>query len=351
MSQVSQLADYRSKGKGEWMTMPKGYCQVDNRVQQQLFRVDLNGTQHAIIQAVIQLTWRNQETHAEISPNRLAGLMGRDVKVIQRNMKTLKAQKILEVVNGCVGVNTSVDDWQFGEKKAAASSRAKAVARNRKTAPKAEPKGLNSPPDSGTPKGTEQSQAGGLNSPEEGDQTVPNHGTEQSPLNKKEELFDKELFEKERPRCPVASDPTTSEEKMSLLDQVKKKHPEAVVASRTSSGEVRHGSQADVDLANAIHRLIAEMTMDDSALSNHRLASWANAIRLTVKQDGRTHSMIWTLFQFANQDSFWRSNVLSPATLREKWPKLAAKYNEARHKQAVQRKADNDWVTNFHEAF
>lgn len=329
MSQVSQLSEYRDKKpRGDWMAMPKGYCQVDNQVQQMLFRVDLNGTQHAIIQAVIQLTWRHQKTHAEISPNRLAGLMGRDVKVIQRNMKTLKTQRILVVVDGCVGVNTSVDDWQFGEKKAAASRRSKEVAAKRKTAIVVP----NSPPDEPCTKGTEQSHGGVPNSPGVGDQTVPNRGTKQSPLNKKE-YFDKELFEKEPPGCPVASDPTTIE-KIPLLDRVRERHPEAVVATRTGKG-VLFGGQADVDLATEIHRLVTDVTMDTTPMTNAQQARWANDIRIMVSKDGRTHAMIWTLFQWANDDSFWRTNVLCPDTLRKKWPRLAAKYNESRHKRGT----------------
>lgn len=54
-------------------------------------------------------------------------------------------------------------------------------------------------------------------------------------------------------------------------------------------------------------------------------ASWANAVRLMREQDDRTHEQIWTTFDWANRDSFWRVNILSPATLREKWDKLEAK--------------------------
>ncbi|WP_046099015.1 helix-turn-helix domain-containing protein, partial [Avibacterium paragallinarum] len=46
--------------------------------------------------------------------------------------------------------------------------------------------------------------------------------------------------------------------------------------------------------------------------------SWANEIRLMRERDGRTHREICELFQWANQDSFWKANILSPAKLREK---------------------------------
>lgn len=52
---------------------------------------------------------------------------------------------------------------------------------------------------------------------------------------------------------------------------------------------------------------------------------WANAIRLMREQDARTHADIEAMFTWANRDSFWRSNILSPATLRDKWTQLEAK--------------------------
>jgi hypothetical protein len=53
--------------------------------------------------------------------------------------------------------------------------------------------------------------------------------------------------------------------------------------------------------------------------------SWANAVRLMREQDGRTHEQMWTLFEWANQDSFWRAQILSPTNLRGKWTQLEAR--------------------------
>lgn len=57
--------------------------------------------------------------------------------------------------------------------------------------------------------------------------------------------------------------------------------------------------------------------------------AWANAVRLMREQDGRTHTEIAGLFAWANTDSFWRANILSPGTLREKWTQLEAKRGTA----------------------
>ena len=57
--------------------------------------------------------------------------------------------------------------------------------------------------------------------------------------------------------------------------------------------------------------------------------SWANDIRLMRERDGRELREICELFKWANQDAFWRANILSPAKLREKWDQLAIKRNHA----------------------
>lgn len=54
---------------------------------------------------------------------------------------------------------------------------------------------------------------------------------------------------------------------------------------------------------------------------------WADDVRLMRERDGRSHKQICELFKRANSDSFWKSNVLSPGKLREKWDSLSIKLN------------------------
>jgi len=53
--------------------------------------------------------------------------------------------------------------------------------------------------------------------------------------------------------------------------------------------------------------------------------TWANVIRLMRESDKLTHQDISDVFKWANQDSFWSSNILSVKKLREKFPQLQAK--------------------------
>jgi len=56
------------------------------------------------------------------------------------------------------------------------------------------------------------------------------------------------------------------------------------------------------------------------------LEKWADEIRLM--RDKRTPQQIRSLFAWANQDNFWRSNILSPGKLRQKWDQLTIRAQE-----------------------
>lgn len=58
--------------------------------------------------------------------------------------------------------------------------------------------------------------------------------------------------------------------------------------------------------------------------------SWANDIRLMRERDNRTLAEIRELFQWANNDPFWKTNILSPATLRKQWDKLVIQRDNRR---------------------
>src|SRR5690606_18052232 len=107
------------------------------------------------------------------------------------------------------------------------------------------------------------------------------------------------------------------------------------VATRQGKG-VLWGELVDEQLATAMAAAIAEVTLDTKTPN---IAAWANDIRL-MRADGRTPEQIAALFRFANTDDFWRTNILSPGKLRQKWGVLAARYNERRHRQQLAPKLD-----------
>ena len=56
-----------------------------------------------------------------------------------------------------------------------------------------------------------------------------------------------------------------------------------------------------------------------------KVKTWAEPIRLMVEQDDRTYEEIWDLWKRVQKDEFWRTNILSPAKLRDKFDQLSIK--------------------------
>jgi len=81
---------------------------------------------------------------------------------------------------------------------------------------------------------------------------------------------------------------------------------------------------ADEDQALA-HRIFAAVKIVAPSAREPKWNGWANAIRLMREEDERTYDEIWALFEWANRDTFWRTVILSPGSLRGKWTQLDAK--------------------------
>jgi hypothetical protein len=81
-------------------------------------------------------------------------------------------------------------------------------------------------------------------------------------------------------------------------------------------------SDDDLSLAETIYIKIKEVA-PKTKVPNYN--SWADSIRLMREQDGHTASEIKAVFMWANSDSFWRTNILSPSKLRDKFADLHAK--------------------------
>ncbi len=99
----------------------------------------------------------------------------------------------------------------------------------------------------------------------------------------------------------------------------------------------------DMRAANWIFGLIKNISPN---FRTPAFESWANEIRLMRERDGRTHKDICGLFQWANQDSFWGANILSPAKLREKWDQLEIKRRScvtANPKESFRERNSSDW--------
>jgi hypothetical protein len=80
-------------------------------------------------------------------------------------------------------------------------------------------------------------------------------------------------------------------------------------------------SFSDADMETAVF-ILGKVQSIIPNTKEPNLESWANDIRLTREQDKRSHEEIKTLFSWANKNRFWRSNILCPGKLRDKWNQL-----------------------------
>lgn len=131
-------------------------------------------------------------------------------------------------------------------------------------------------------------------------------------------------------RCVVKNCSVVTEKKSPTENHAKKPpHPLAAVSSRAGS---KWGTQADLDTAESIFSLIRDV---NPAKPRPNMTAWANDIRLLRQSRQISHEEIFKTFQWANADSFWYSNILSPKKLRDKWDTLSLQRHKANRKKRV----------------
>lgn len=75
----------------------------------------------------------------------------------------------------------------------------------------------------------------------------------------------------------------------------------------------------DLDAAKQIFSRIHQL---NPKAKKPNIKSWAKDIRLMRERDSRSYEDIWRVFDWANKDSFWQGNILSPKKLRAKYDQL-----------------------------
>ena len=106
------------------------------------------------------------------------------------------------------------------------------------------------------------------------------------------------------------------------VTQAKANHKPLTNNHKLITIEQEKNNDRDLAGAKSMYRkilLVAEKTKEPN------YEKWANDFRLMRERDGLTHEEIWKVFMYANNDSFWSANILSPKTLRAKFAKLHAK--------------------------
>ena len=79
------------------------------------------------------------------------------------------------------------------------------------------------------------------------------------------------------------------------------------------------------------------------------LESWANTIRLAIESDKRAEGDLWAVFDWANRNSFWCSNILSASKLRDKYDQLLMQMKSESTRQQSSDFTGQQSVTNWAE--
>jgi hypothetical protein len=110
--------------------------------------------------------------------------------------------------------------------------------------------------------------------------------------------------------------------------QVTDKNVSARSRSRSRSRKVfspsvkkRDEKFSEIDLLTA-QKFFGKLELLNPNFKKPNFESWANEIRLMREQDNRPIELIELIFNFANQDNFWKNIILSPKNLREKFDRL-----------------------------
>lgn len=101
--------------------------------------------------------------------------------------------------------------------------------------------------------------------------------------------------------------------------------------------------ERDLQTAEFIYEKIRQL---NPTHKRPKLDVWGNDIRLMVERDQRSHTEIERLFTWANNDPFWKSNILSPGKLRDKWDQLVIQQTAKRTVGGNKSQADHNSASN-----
>ncbi|PQX84110.1 replication protein [Cronobacter sakazakii] len=121
----------------------------------------------------------------------------------------------------------------------------------------------------------------------------------------------------------------------------------AGAAVQTPKGD-KWGTADDLKAAQWMFSKIRLVT---STARDPNWSAWANDVRLMRGALKASHREICEVFEWANADHFWQTNILSPAKLREKWPTLKAQMGQPGRNRQQQAPQQPEYHWNSREAW
>lgn len=273
MSNTAEIINFHHRTEqlgGRMADLSNGYTKVANEIQQLKPRLRLSGREWQCFEAVIWLTYGWNKKQDRVTNTVIAELTGLSDSHVSDALKSLAERKIIfshkQGVMKTVGINTDLSAWILDKPKAG----------------KLFPKTGKSFPKSG--------------------KTFPETVATQDYNNN---------------NIKRSSSKNSGESSDDRLKAFLSAHPDAVIYTPNFT---KWGTAADQQCAEWILALLEKVKPFPK---KPVLAAWANDVRLMRDLDGRSHREICELLQWASKDTFWHTNILSPAKLRAKWDTLS----------------------------
>ncbi|WP_108429366.1 replication protein [Klebsiella aerogenes] len=301
MSNTAEVINFPIKTErsgGQMADLANGYTKIANEIQKLKPRLRMSGREWQCLEAVIWLTYGWNKKQDRVTNTVIAELTDLGESHISDTIKSLAERKIIfahkQGVMKIVGINTELSEWILDKPKTG-----KPFPESGKVLPKT-----------------------GKPFPETG-------GTQYKNKNNSK-----------RSSSSRNSKESRNEETLKFLSR----HPEAVDGIYTPAGK----SWGTADDLKAARWIFDKALTVNASLSEPNWVEWANTIRLMRMQDKRSHYEICELFKWANEDSFWQNNILSPTSLRKQWDKLTTKRQRnpnPQHAKSCAAALDNtDWI-------
>lgn len=277
--------------------LSNGYTRIANEIQKLKPRLRMSGREWQCLEAVIWLTYGWNKKQDRVTNTVISELTGLSDSHVSDAIKLLAARGIIfshkHGVMKTVGINTELSAWILDKPKTG------------KLFPET-----------------------GISFPESG-KTFP-------------ETVDTQDYNKNNIKRSSSRNSEESRNKETL--KFLSRHPEAVDGIYTPAGK-SWGTADDLKAA----RWIFDKTLTvNASLSEPNWVEWANTIRLMCMQDKRSHYEICELFKWANEDSFWQNNILSPTSLRKQWDQLTTKrlrsHGPSRSASGASALDNTDWI-------
>lgn len=277
--------------------LSNGYTRIANEIQKLKPRLRMSGREWQCLEAVIWLTYGWNKKQDRVTNTVISELTGLSDSHVSDAIKLLAARGIIfshkHGVMKTVGINTELSAWILDKPKTG------------KLFPKT-----------------------GISFPESGKtfpETVDTQGYNKNNIKRSSSRNSKE---------------SRNEETLKFLSR----HPEAADGIYTPAGK----SWGTADDLKAARWIFDKALTVNASLSEPNWVEWANTIRLMRLQDKRTHYEICELFKWANEDSFWQNNILSPTSLRKQWDQLTTKrlrsHGPSRSASGASALDNTDWI-------